>query len=321
MASRALLALVPFGGVAARGALVGVTSDAAVDWGAATGQVLRILPRTFVHPSSSGEWVARARAATAYAGAGAAISHLSALRVWGLPVPPDAGGGSERGAIDVLVPHDRRPRAVPSGGQVHVRRSRHQAAVRRRSALDVVTLERAVVESWPLLVGDAQRAPAIVAVRRRLTTPSRLRRQLADHPRLRGRRALHELLDLLELGCHSELEVWGHHEVFVGPRFDDLGRQVPVDVRGRRAYLDLYDERAMLAIELDGREYHDDPRDRERDIVRDAALAETGRLTLRFSHRRLTNDPVGCREQAWRVMQVRRSQLGAPVTDADALSG
>jgi hypothetical protein len=154
-----------------------------------------------------------------------------------------------------------------------VHRTRHLAATRTREGVPVVTLERAVVESWPLLVDDARRAPAIVAVRRRLTTPARLRQQVADHPRLPGRRALVELLGLLDLGCQSELELWGHQEVFTGPRSAHLRRQVPL------------------------------------------LVAETGTLSLRFAHRRLTSDPEGCREQACRVMQVRRRQLGlAPPT-------
>ncbi len=100
---------------------------------------------------------------------------------------------------------------------MRVHRTRHLAATRTREGVPVVTLERAVVESWPLLVDDARRAPAIVAVRRRLTTPTRLRQQVADHPRLPGRRALVELLGLLDLGCQSELELWGHQELFTGP--------------------------------------------------------------------------------------------------------
>lgn len=269
------------------------------------------MPRTFVLPGRREDWTTRCRAAVEYAGRDAAVSHLSALRCWGLPVP-------EHDEVDILVPHDRRPRTrVPPTMPVVIHRTRRAGMTRRRDGVPVVTVERAVVESWPLLTGDAQRAPAVVAVRRHLTTPQRLRHQLRAHPRLSGRRALHRLLDLLEAGCHSELEIWGYQQVFQGREFSHLLRQVRRVVDGRTVYLDTFDPVLLLAIELDGRRYHDDPRQRERDIARDAALAEAGVLTLRFSHGRLTSDPSGCRGQCLRVMASRRLQLGLPAPTGD----
>ena len=294
------------GGVAGRPELAAVSGEHSIAWARASGQVLRPLPRTYLVPDGLDDWTSRCRAATEYAGGDAAISHLSGLRCWGLPAP-------EVPAIDVLVPHARRPRATDEATAplpVDVHRSRHVADTRVRDGIRVVTLERAVVESWPLLADDAQRAPAIVAVRRRLTTPQRLRHQVRAHPRLQGRRALHELLDQLEAGCHSELEIWGYRNVFTGAPFAHAQRQVRRVVAGRVVYLDVFDPQTLLALELDGREYHDDPRQRERDIARDAALAEEGVLTLRFAHRRLTGDPLGCRRQSLRVMHTRRCQFG-----------
>lgn len=283
------------------------SGDHSMAWATASGQLLRPLPRTYLAPEQLDDWTSRCRAAVRYAGDDAAVSHLWALRCWDLPVP-------DTDAVQVLVPHEQRPRAGESSAvfPVDVRRSRHPADTRLRGGVRVVTLERAVVESWPLLEAAAQRAPAIVAVRRRLTTPGRLRHQLRAHPRLKGRRSLHELLDLLEDGCHSELEIWGHRKVFTGSPFAQMKRQVRRVVAGRVVYLDIFDSQTLLALELDGREYHDHPRQRERDIARDAALAEEGVLTLRFSHSRLTGDPPGCRRQSLRVMSVRRQQLGLP---------
>ena len=308
MGSRAVEELRRRGAVASRAELVAATSPEAVDWAARSGRLERVLPRTYVEPAQVADWLTRCRAAVAYAGPDAVVSHLSALRVWELPAP-------EQRVVDVTVGHARRPRTVPETAvAVAVHRSRRPGAAWARSGVPVVTLERAVVQSWPLLRHDAQRAPAVVAVRRRLTTPARLRRELADHPRLPGRRDLAALVSLLELGCHSELELWGHQEVFTGPRFATWQRQVPLTTARGRVHLDLYDRAAQLAVELDGRTYHDSPRDRERDLARDALVAEVGILTIRFPHRRLVQDPQGCREQAWRVREVRCRQLGPRAT-------
>jgi very-short-patch-repair endonuclease len=116
-------------------------------------------------------------------------------------------------------------------------------------------------------------------------------------------------LDLVEDGCHSELELWGHRAVFTGQEFASFGRQVPRRLLGRTAYLDMFDSQAALDIELDGRKYHSSVRQREADLARDAAAAEEGIQTLRFSHERLTGDPAGCRRQAMLVRRRRMQQL------------
>ena len=299
-------------GVATRADLVASVGPDAVDWAVSSGQVARPLPRTLLLPDATEGAVTARReraAALAYAGAGAALSHLTALELWQLPVP-------ELQQTHVLVAHARRPRrGTPScptpdlGARLVLHRSRHDPVRLTRGDLAVVTLERAVVESWPLLRADEARAPVLVAVRARRTTTHRLRRQLREHPRLRGRRALHELLDLIEDGCHSELELWGHRFVFTGPACGGFDRQVPMKLLGRSAYLDMFDAEAQLDIELDGRKYHSTPRQREADLARDAAAAEEGIQTLRFSHERLTSDPAGCRRQALAVRARRLLQL------------
>ncbi len=295
--------------MAGRGELASRTSGDAVDWAVRSGQLVRIHPRTLIIPEAVDDWRARCAAALTWAGQGSALSHRSALRVWGLEDRLSPSDGCAE-PIEVLVAHGRRPRSVLVSNAV-IHRSRRPASTGLRHGLSVVSLERAIVQSWPTAVGAAQRGPAIMAVRERRTTVARLRRELIDHPRLRGRRALRELLALIELGCHSELELWGHLEVFDGPAFVHLQRQVRSRHDGRSVWFDLWDPGTRVDIELDGRRYHSGVHDWEHDIVRDALVAERGGVTLRFSHDRLTRDPAGCRAQAMRVMTVRRQQLGA----------
>jgi hypothetical protein len=107
-----------------------------------------------------------------------------------------------------------------------------------RSGLSVVGLERAIVESWPQLNGDEQRAPAIMAVRERRTTVERLVAELPSLPKLPGRGELGRLLALIGSGCHSELELWGYDRVFSHPDLPPSDAQVQINLDGRIVYLD-----------------------------------------------------------------------------------
>jgi very-short-patch-repair endonuclease len=55
--------------------------------------------------------------------------------------------------------------------------------------------------------------------------------------------------------------------------------------------------------------FHGCADDRERDTRRDVALAARGWVVLRFSYRRLSTDPQGCRREVLRVCAARRAML------------
>ena len=59
-----------------------------------------------------------------------------------------------------------------------------------------------------------------------------------------------------------------------------------------------------MAVELDGAAFHGSADARERDTRRDVALAALGWVVLRFSYRRLTREPEGCRRE---ILQVCRA--------------
>ena len=179
-----------------------------------------------------------------------------------------------------------------------------------RGGWPVTRLETSIVDSWPMLDGEAQRAPAILAVGHRLTTPDRLRAAVADRPRLPGRRVLATLIGKLGAGCRSELELWGYDVVFRDPALASLRRQVPVTVPQGRVYLDLYDEETRTDFELDGAKHHAGPLDRERDLRRDAALAAMGITVVRFTHDRLVRSPADVRAQAVAILAARRATAG-----------
>jgi very-short-patch-repair endonuclease len=128
---------------------------------------------------------------------------------------------------------------------------------------------------------------------------------LRPQTRLRNRSGLAALLGLIAAGCHSELELWGYTDVFDVPGLRGATRQRTVVVRGRAYILDMAYEEQRVAVELDGRAYHAAPAQWERDIARDLALATIGWLTVRLSHRRLTNDIAGCRRDVAAVLRER----------------
>ncbi|MCZ7422866.1 DUF559 domain-containing protein [Verrucosispora sp. WMMA2121] len=233
------------------------------------------------------------RAALAYADGRAALSALTALDVYGLrpqpagePVYLDVPAGIGLRSKERLVVRHRTAFAAEPP-HVVVRRS-----------LPLVRLDAALVHSWPLLSEEGRIGPIVRAVNDRMTTGYRLRDALA--PKLKGRAALSVLIDRLEAGCRSPLEIWGHDRVFTGPGMPELRRQVRVRVGKRTMYLDLFAEEERVNIELDGATSHGDPRQREIDLRRDALLATVGILVVRFSHRRLHGSPTRCAGKPWR---------------------
>jgi hypothetical protein len=248
----------------------------------------------------SGRW----RAALLHAGSCAALSHVTALEVWDLPVPK----------LDEVHVTTGRQRRLRVGGIVAHRRRGFVAEpphVLVRQGVMVTGLERSLVDSWPMLDGDAQRAPLLQAVGRRMTTADRVLRALqADTPRLPDRARLREVLGKIAAGCRSELELWGYDHVFVGPGIPALERQVPVRIDDRTVYLDLFHRPTATNFELDGAKWHDRVSQRERDVARDAALATIGIHAVRFTHDRLMLEPEAVRRQVVAILASRAALVG-----------
>jgi very-short-patch-repair endonuclease len=294
-------------GVLTRATALQHVSHDCLDRAVKSGRIVRVLPTVFVAADQSAERCALERAALEWAGPDAALSHLSALRAYGLPVP-DAHG------VHVLVSGERRLRRQP-GVELHRQSGFHVGAPLTvvRGGRTVVRLEHAVVASWPLLSGDEQRAPAILAVRERLTTAARLLCAAQDVPRVAGAASLLALIGLLAAGCRSELEIWGYRRIFDDPLLRFGGRwQRPMMLSGRRIYLDRSYDEERLVFELDGRKYHSSPAQREADMRRDSRLAVDSWQCVRFSHQRLTDSPDECRAEAVAIRGVRRRLLGLP---------
>lgn len=269
---------------------------------AVAGKIVRLERGLYAAQASADDW--RIRVEAAVRSRRGAASHGTALALWGL-VPPPAG------PLHVTVSPGQSGRSV-AGVVVH-RTQELFDAVRRVDGLPVTCVERAIVDSWgrPGELGrPAVRAAAIDAVRRRMCSPRNLRWELDRRPQLPARAALAELIQLLEDGCRSELEIWGCLHILRGPGMPEFVQQRPVAVRGERFILDAACEESMLAVEMDGAAWHGSRQQRERDIRRDALVATTGWQTLRFSFARMTNAADACKRDIRTTHDARLRLLG-----------
>ncbi|MER7418347.1 DUF559 domain-containing protein [Micromonospora peucetia] len=307
------------GGLVTRATALQVVPEWTLQRACGCGELVRVLPGVLAAahllrdgPGADTPAVSRLtfalghRAALAWAAGAGALSHLSALDVWGMRrqtagdvVHLSAPGGASLRTRPGVNVH-RRQGFFPEPPQVVV-----------REGLTVTRLEQTLVDSWPILPSAERRAPVIRAVNDWLTTPSRLEMALGSAPKMHDRAAFRTLLTRLAEGCRSPLEIWGHERAFTGPGMPTFRRQVRIRVGPRTMYLDLFAERERVNIELDGATTHGDPRQREIDLRRDALLATVGILVVRFAHRRLFHETDDVRRETLAILTNRRTSATA----------
>lgn len=239
-----------------------------------------------VYCTSSGEptwrqrvWLGTLRYAPAVA------SGKTCLALGGL-VPPPA-------TVEVAVDASRR---VGGEAGVVVRRSR---SFRRHAVLDAhpprMRLEPAVLD---VLAGlDETRQIALLGdvLRSRRTTGERLRDELATRARFPGRDRVAALLDDAAGGAQSVLEHRYLRDVERAHGLPRACRQVRAELEGKSIYRDAVYLDGRLVIELDGRQGHEDSRDRWADAERDLNTLVGGGCTVRLTYGQVV-DP--CRTAA-----------------------
>lgn len=272
---------------------------------AAAGRILRVLPRVYADPDMWTTSDTRLRAALLFAGEGSCLSHTTALAQWPQILQrPDpqvhvlTPRDRDRRSTDFVVVHRHGLRRIPSDEIV------------QRKGLPVTAAHIGVLDSWGVLPDRERRAPVINAVRIGLVDPAMLHNGLALRPRIRGRRELQTLIELLRLGCRSELELLGYTKILADPRVPPSQRQFSVRIGPRHYFLDIAWPELLLALELDGAAYHGSKEARERDVQRDSELARAGWLTIRITYDRLVRDSAGVVNELLEIIAVRREQLG-----------
>jgi hypothetical protein len=234
------------------------------------------------------------------------------------PVRVDRVGGRAtlRGPIHVTVPADRFPRGCPD---VKVHRTTLPVGPVDPAVPPRLPVARSLVDAcgWARTPRRNPRAHQELTVVRHLVIETvregrvrveALRRESDRQPLHGGRVALRHLLDLVDGGCQSELEVFGVTHVLRIPGLPVPAQQHRVFLpSGRYVDLDAAYVQAKVGVELDGWRYHSRREDRERDMRKDTALATVGWLALRYSYRRLTGEPAECRGE---IEAVVRSRMG-----------
>jgi hypothetical protein len=292
------------GGLATRRQLLERIPGVVLDGHIGRRTLVRVFPHVYRHRDSSIDDDQLLRAALLHAGPVAALSHTTALAVWGLrhldrPLHLTVDQGLKRAGAHDLVVH-RRLRFDP-----------HSDQCVERQGLRVTRLPRTIVDSWPLLPTRERRPLVLEISRRGLVTPTQLRDALSERANIGGRRALLQTIDLIADGVQSELEAHGVLHVF---RHRSLPRSVgqhPVDLPTGRVRLDRCWPEVKLAVELDGAAHHTSPEDRRKDLARDRELAALGWVVLRFTYADVLRDPDGVRAKVLAVYTARRRQLHA----------
>lgn len=282
--------------MATRNDLLTVVSGSQLDDEIRRGRLSRVFHRTYCRPWDLELPEIRELAAVASIGAPVVLTATTSLRRWRvLADPPDV--------VRAAVLSSRMTRPQP--GLVVHRVATLPAAVVLDGA-PTARLAPALVASWPLLPPDRRRGHVIDAVRNGRVAVDQLRREVDHATRLPGRRELLELIGLLENGCESELEIWGHLHVFDAPGLRQAKPRHWITAQGGRHRLDLAYVHERVAVEMDGDAFHSSRAQRDRDRRRDAALAGIGWLTLRFTHDRLHHDVDGCRRDTLATLATRR---------------
>lgn len=273
-----------------------------------------VLPGVAVGHSGPVSECQRAWAALLYAGPGAALSGLVALRLDGCTL--------DIACCDVAVPAGRRVRRQPSPSwrrrpetvpeRVPVVVPHEVAALDalvsgqpgpRRTVPDAAVLHAA---AWAPSDRAAETFVA-VAVQQQLVDPAQARHLLLRTSRLPRRRLLLQVLDDVEQGAHArgELDLLQLLREQSLPAPDRLQMRARTD---RRYYLDAWWEKQRVAVELDGA-HHRDVAQWEADLLRSndvlTSRSAVGAVVLRFTLGRLRHDRA-------RVAQQLRAALRLP---------
>ena len=290
------------GGLVTRQQLLERVPRQVLDSYVARRQLVRIFPRVYRLRDGGEDDVTTLRAALLHAGPAAALSHTTALAVWGLrtldrPLHLTVDQSIKRAGAPSLLVH-RRLRFDPESGQ----------CVQRRGLL-ITALPRTVIDSWPLLPLPERRPLVLDLCNRGLVTAESLSGALAERPNVAGRRGLRQVIDLIADGCRSELEAHGVLNVFRHRSLPPGVGQYQVQLPTHRITLDRAWPEVKLAVELDGAQHHTSPADRRKDLARDRELAALGWVVLRFTYADVLRDPEGVRAKVLAVYRARLEQL------------
>jgi hypothetical protein len=268
--------------------------------------LVRVHPGVFVHHNGPLSWAQRAQAAVLHC-APAALTLGSAL-----PTP------DESGPIHVAVDVGR---TVQSGAGVVVHRLHGFAGlVDEGSSPRRVRLEHAALLCADRATSDLAAVQVLAGVcQSGRTSPARLLGAMAGRRFRRGRWMRSVLADLAA-GTESVLE-HGYLNRVERPHGLPRGRRQLSDrSTGKQVHRDVvYDDLALI-VELDGRLFHDNAKQRDQDFDRDLdAAAVQDSLTVRITYGQVFGTP--CRTADRLTTPMRRRGLQGPVMSCPKCTG
>lgn len=236
----------------------------------ASGEWVRMLPRTYRIAAVPRTWRQRAMAACLWGGESAVLSHRAAGALWQLD-------GVTRGPVEVTV---RRGRTLYAPGvSVHLSAALPPAEVRRVEGIPVTSPERTLIDLAAVLGERGLELALEDALRRGLTTPERISDRLGELGG-KGRRGCTTLRRLLEMrgGGRAESVLEVDVERFLRARglAGYFVRQYAVWDGERWRRLDWAAPDQMVALEADSWRYHGGRRAWSSDRARNDRLEALG---------------------------------------------
>jgi very-short-patch-repair endonuclease len=229
----------------------------------------------------------KASAAVLACGEGAALSHRSAMALWGLRKHWPA-------SFEVITARHRRPKHI----KVHRSRTLTRKDITRHFGIPVTTPARTLHDSAPNLSDAALTRAVNDALRSPYLTRSQLAEFLTRHPN----RRLQPFVETTDGPTRSQFEdafiAFCKNHALPRPKVNTI-------VAGREA--DAYFEAEKLIVELDGWEFHSSHESFESDRERDANALEHGIGTVRLTWDRLLETPGHEAARLHKILQGRRA--------------
>ena len=239
-----------------------------------------------------GRWMAAVLAG----GPGAVLSHRPAAGLWGI---------AAISGLEVTVPKQRR-----SAGRIGLRVTRLPAdEITLRSGIPVTTVPRTLLDLATILRPRQLERAMNEAETQRLLDDLSLHDLLARYPRRPGTPAIRALLAARAAGAtvtRSDLEV--KFLEFV----DEFGFPIPQTNQWIEGFeIDCLWREQRLAVELDGRAFHDTLQAYERDRERDRLLQAAGWRPIRVTWRQLERSRGGLERDLRRMLGFSSLTLAA----------
>jgi very-short-patch-repair endonuclease len=255
-------------------------TEAAIDGLIRRRDLIEVMPAVYSPRSVPGSFDRQAWAAMLWSGG--VVSHRSAARLWRLP--------AQRETTVHITVADRRFRTGAPGVRLH-RVPLESSATTAIDGLLVTGRLRTLIDLLRTERYDGARDLFDRALRQGWLDGQWLLRAVHDEPGRTGNRQLRRLVAESEPGAQAESER-ALHRILRAGGFRGWVAQHRVRLPGRVAYIDVAFPKQLLAIEVDGRRYHDEFSDRfEDDRMRQNELMAHGWRVLRFTWRALQDDP------------------------------